>query len=45
MSFLSVTFKSVGELLEFSSLYNATQLKASCQQYIHINLAALMEGR
>lgn len=40
-----VTFKSVGELLEFSSLYNATQLKSSCQQYIHINLAALMEGR
>ncbi|XP_076077944.1 inhibitor of Bruton tyrosine kinase-like [Mytilus galloprovincialis] len=40
-----VTFKNVGELLEFSSLYNATQLKSTCQQYIHINLAALMEGR
>ncbi|CAC5394250.1 unnamed protein product [Mytilus coruscus] len=40
-----VTFKNVGEILEFSSLYNATQLKSTCQQYIHINLAALMEGR
>lgn len=40
-----VTFKNVGELLEFSTLYNASQLKDSCQQYIHINLAALMEGR
>ncbi|XP_056015291.1 inhibitor of Bruton tyrosine kinase-like isoform X2 [Ostrea edulis] len=40
-----VTMKNVGELLEFSTLYNAGQLKAVCQQYIVINLAAIIEGR
>ncbi|XP_061171196.1 inhibitor of Bruton tyrosine kinase-like isoform X2 [Saccostrea echinata] len=40
-----VTMKNVGELLEFSTLYNAEQLKAVCQQYILINLPAILEGR
>ncbi|KAK3098977.1 hypothetical protein FSP39_024899 [Pinctada imbricata] len=40
-----ITLKNVGELLEFSSVYNAEQLHAACQQYIHINMAALMESR
>ncbi|XP_005101796.1 inhibitor of Bruton tyrosine kinase [Aplysia californica] len=40
-----ISFKNVGELLEFSSLYNAEQLKASCQQFVCLNLAAVMEGR
>ncbi|KAH3735613.1 hypothetical protein DPMN_042148 [Dreissena polymorpha] len=40
-----VTLKNVGELLEFSSKYNAKQLKATCHQFIVLNLAALLEGR
>ncbi|KAJ8314789.1 hypothetical protein KUTeg_006939 [Tegillarca granosa] len=40
-----VNLKNVAEMLEFSSIYNATQLKGACQQFILINLAALLEGR
>ncbi|KAL4233187.1 hypothetical protein ACF0H5_007871 [Mactra antiquata] len=40
-----VTLKNVGELLEFSTMYNASQLKSTCQQFIALNLAALIEGR
>ena len=40
-----VTLRNVGELLEFASMYNADQLRATCQQYIAINLAALLEAR
>ncbi|KAH9507256.1 hypothetical protein Btru_056735 [Bulinus truncatus] len=41
----TITFKSVGELLEFSTVYNAKQLKVACQQFICLNLPAMMEGR
>ncbi|XP_041354992.1 inhibitor of Bruton tyrosine kinase-like isoform X2 [Gigantopelta aegis] len=40
-----LNFRNVAELLEFSSVYNADQLKASCQQMISLNMAALLEGR
>ncbi|XP_067674243.1 inhibitor of Bruton tyrosine kinase-like [Haliotis asinina] len=40
-----ITFRNVGEILEFASMYNATQLRATCQQFISLNLAALLEGR
>ena len=40
-----VSFKNAGELLEFSSVYQAHQLKAACQQFISLNLAAMLEGR
>ena len=37
--------KNAGELLEFASDYNAVQLKTTCQQFIMINLGALLESR
>lgn len=40
-----VTMKNVGELLELSTLYNAQQLQALCQQYVLINLPTITEGR
>ncbi|KAK3770373.1 hypothetical protein RRG08_028271 [Elysia crispata] len=40
-----LSFKNAGELLEFSSVYQAHQLKAACQQFISLNLAAMLEGR
>ncbi|GFR87447.1 inhibitor of Bruton tyrosine kinase-like, partial [Elysia marginata] len=40
-----LSFKNAGELLEFSSVYQAHQLKASCQQFISLNLAAMLESR
>ena len=43
--YFPVNLRNVGELLEFASMYNADQLKATCQQYIAINLAALLESR
>ncbi|WAR08874.1 IBTK-like protein [Mya arenaria] len=42
---IAVSMKNVGELLEFSSTYNAGELKATCQQFISLNLASLLEGR
>ncbi|XP_059153505.1 inhibitor of Bruton tyrosine kinase-like [Physella acuta] len=41
----TLAFKNVGELLEFSTIYNAQQLRLSCQQFISLNLAAILEGR
>lgn len=40
-----INLKNVSELLEFSCVYNAQQLKATCQEFIVINLAAMFEGR
>lgn len=40
-----VTLKNAAELLEFASMYNADQLKLSCQQFIVLNMAALLESR
>lgn len=39
------TLKNVGQLLEFSSLYNASQLKISCMDFICCNLPAIVELR
>ncbi|NXC38850.1 IBTK kinase, partial [Penelope pileata] len=40
-----LTLKNAAELLEFSVLYNAEQLKLSCLQFIGLNMAALLEAR
>ncbi|KAK2162357.1 hypothetical protein LSH36_100g11000 [Paralvinella palmiformis] len=40
-----INIKNACELLEFASTYNAKQLKVTCQQFITINLAALLETR
>ena len=45
LSHHSVSLKNACELLELASLYNATQLKTTCQQFITINLPALLEMR
>lgn len=41
----AVTLKNAAELLEFSTVYNADQLKVSCLQFIVLNMAALLESR
>ena len=41
----AVSLRNCCELLEFASVYNASQLRASCQQFICQNLAPLLEGR
>ena len=41
----AVSLRNVSELLEFADMYNATQLKTTCQQFIIINLTALLESR
>ncbi|XP_076136323.1 inhibitor of Bruton tyrosine kinase [Alosa pseudoharengus] len=41
----NLTLKNAAELLEFASMYNADQLKLSCQQFIVLNMAALLESR
>ncbi|NXA45287.1 IBTK kinase, partial [Nothocercus julius] len=40
-----ITLKNAAELLEFSAMYNAEQLKLSCLQFIGLNMAALLEAR
>uniref|UniRef100_A0A803XZW9 Inhibitor of Bruton tyrosine kinase n=1 Tax=Meleagris gallopavo TaxID=9103 RepID=A0A803XZW9_MELGA len=40
-----LTLKNAAELLEFSAMYNADQLKLSCMQFIGLNMAALLETR
>ncbi|XP_013804423.1 inhibitor of Bruton tyrosine kinase isoform X3 [Apteryx mantelli] len=40
-----LTLKNAVELLEFSAMYNAEQLKLSCSQFIGLNMAALLEAR
>ena len=42
---LAVTLKNVCELLEFSLLYNANQLRDVCTEYICNNLGTMMEAR
>ncbi|XP_013776392.1 inhibitor of Bruton tyrosine kinase-like [Limulus polyphemus] len=39
-----ITLRNVAELLQLSYTYNADQLRAVCQQYICINLAAVLEN-
>jgi len=41
----AVNLRNVSELLEFADIYNATQLKTTCHQFIVINLPALLESR
>ncbi|XP_073702952.1 inhibitor of Bruton tyrosine kinase isoform X2 [Garra rufa] len=41
----NLTLKNAAELLEFSTVYNADQLKLSCLQFIVLNMAALLESR
>ncbi|KAJ8290893.1 hypothetical protein GJAV_G00018920 [Gymnothorax javanicus] len=41
----NLTLKNVAELLEFAVMYSAEQLKLSCQQFISLNMAALLESR
>ncbi|XP_061107075.1 inhibitor of Bruton tyrosine kinase [Conger conger] len=41
----NLTLKNAAELLEFAVMYNAEQLKLSCQQFISLNIAALLESR
>ncbi|XP_054249200.1 inhibitor of Bruton tyrosine kinase [Indicator indicator] len=40
-----LTLKNAAELLEFSAMYKAEQLKLSCLQFIGLNMAALLEAR
>uniref|UniRef100_H0ZQP8 Inhibitor of Bruton tyrosine kinase n=1 Tax=Taeniopygia guttata TaxID=59729 RepID=H0ZQP8_TAEGU len=40
-----LTLKNAAELLEFSAMYSAEQLKLSCLQFIGLNMAALLEAR
>ncbi|XP_057690335.1 inhibitor of Bruton tyrosine kinase isoform X2 [Corythoichthys intestinalis] len=41
----NLTLKNAAELLEFSAIYNAEQLKLSCLQFIVLNMAALLESK
>ena len=40
-----MTFRDAAELLQFSSTYNADQLKTFVEQYICRNMATFLEGR
>lgn len=40
-----LTLKNAVEVLEFSALYGADQLKTTCMEFICLNLAAIMENR
>ncbi|KAK2710725.1 hypothetical protein QYM36_012037, partial [Artemia franciscana] len=40
-----ITLKNVTEVLQFSEMYNASQLKSACMEYICLNLNALFESR
>ncbi|KAM9383444.1 inhibitor of Bruton tyrosine kinase isoform 2-T2 [Phaethornis superciliosus] len=40
-----LTLKNAAELLEFSAMYSAEQLKLSCLQFIGLNMGALLEAR
>ena len=42
---ISVTLRNVYELMEFSEVYNAPQLKRACLQFMCVNSASLLEGR
>uniref|UniRef100_A0A3Q1KHK9 BTB domain-containing protein n=2 Tax=Anabas testudineus TaxID=64144 RepID=A0A3Q1KHK9_ANATE len=41
----NLTLKNAAELLEFSTMYNAEQLKLSCLQFIVLNMSALLESK
>ncbi|KAJ3597364.1 hypothetical protein NHX12_000892 [Muraenolepis orangiensis] len=41
----NLTLKNAAELLEFSTMYNADQLKLSCLQFLVLNMAALLEAK
>uniref|UniRef100_A0A8C7FFP0 Inhibitor of Bruton tyrosine kinase n=1 Tax=Oncorhynchus kisutch TaxID=8019 RepID=A0A8C7FFP0_ONCKI len=41
----NLTLKNAAELLQFSAMYNAEQLKLSCIQFIVLNMAALLESK
>uniref|UniRef100_A0A8C7EZ16 Inhibitor of Bruton tyrosine kinase n=1 Tax=Oncorhynchus kisutch TaxID=8019 RepID=A0A8C7EZ16_ONCKI len=41
----NLTLKNAAELLQFSAMYNAEQLKLSCIQFIVHNMAALLESK
>lgn len=41
----NLTLKNAAELLEFSAMYNAEQLKLSCLQFIVLNIAALLDSK
>ena len=43
--YFSVSLKNACELLDLASRFNASQLKVTCQQFICLNLAPLMETR
>jgi len=45
MCVYAVALRNVCELLEFADMYNATQLKTTCLQFITLNLPALLESR
>ena len=45
MLWILVSLKNAAELLEVSSFYNAEQLKRTCQQFVCLNLTALLETR
>ncbi|XP_069462415.1 inhibitor of Bruton tyrosine kinase [Ambystoma mexicanum] len=40
-----LTLKNAAEILEFSAMYNAEQLKLACLQFIGLNMGALLEAR
>jgi hypothetical protein len=40
----SVSLRNVHELLQFAETYNADQLKASCVQFIALNLPSLVDA-
>ncbi|XP_071480582.1 inhibitor of Bruton tyrosine kinase-like [Diadema antillarum] len=39
-----ITLRNVSDLLQFASVYQAPQLRATCHQFISLNLAALLEA-
>ena len=40
-----LSFRNVGELLEFSQVYNAEQLASTCVEFVWCNLSNILEGR
>ena len=40
-----LTVRNAGQIIEFSSMYNAGQLKRACMQFICLNLPAVIEMR
>ncbi|KAJ8026856.1 Inhibitor of Bruton tyrosine kinase [Holothuria leucospilota] len=40
-----ISLRNVAQLLEFASMYQAHQLKASCQQFIGLNIVMLLENQ